>query len=61
VSSLERWRVAKGINGINARNALNDALIFLTAIKAGLPGLTANRDKFELIQQLVPQGQLIYF
>jgi predicted nucleic acid-binding protein len=43
------------------KECLNDALIFLTAIKAGLPVLTANRDEFDLIQQLVPQGQFIYF
>jgi hypothetical protein len=43
------------------KECLNDAVIFLTAIKAGLPVLTANRDKFDLIQQLVPQGQFIHF
>jgi predicted nucleic acid-binding protein len=43
------------------KEALNDALIFLTAAKAGLPVLTANRDEFDLIQQLVPQGRFIHF
>jgi predicted nucleic acid-binding protein len=43
------------------KEALNDALIFLTAAKAGLPVLTANRDEFDLIQQLVPEGRFIYF
>ncbi|BAI99028.1 MULTISPECIES: type II toxin-antitoxin system VapC family toxin [Sphingobium] len=43
------------------KEALNDALIFLTAAKAGLPVLTANRDEFDLIQQLAPHGRFIYF
>jgi hypothetical protein len=43
------------------KECLNDALIFLTAAKAGLPVLTANCDEFDLIQQLVPQGRFIYF
>jgi len=43
------------------KEALNDALIFLTAAKAGLPVLTANRDEFDLIQQLAPQGRFIHF
>jgi predicted nucleic acid-binding protein len=43
------------------KECLNDALIFLTATKAGLPVLTANRDDFDLIQQLVPHGQFIHF
>jgi predicted nucleic acid-binding protein len=42
------------------RDCLNDALIFLTAAKAGIPVLTANRDDFDLIQQLAPEGQFIY-
>ena len=42
------------------RNAcLNDALIFLTAAKAGLAVLTSNRDEFDLIQQLTPEGRFI--
>lgn len=43
------------------KECLNDALIYLTAAKAGLPVLTANRDEFDLIQQLMPQGQFIHF
>jgi predicted nucleic acid-binding protein len=43
------------------KESLNDALIYLTAAKAGLPVLTANRDEFDLIQQLAPEGQFIYF
>jgi predicted nucleic acid-binding protein len=43
------------------KECLNDALIYLTAAKAGLPVLTANRDEFDLIQQLALQGQFIHF
>lgn len=43
------------------KECLNDALIFLTAAKAGLPVLTTNRDEFDLIQQLAPAGRFIYF
>jgi predicted nucleic acid-binding protein len=43
------------------KECLNDALIFLTAAKAGLPVLTANRDEFDLIQQLAPQGRFVHF
>ncbi len=43
------------------KECLNDALIFLTAAKAGLPVLTANRDEFDLIQQLAPYGNFIAF
>lgn len=43
------------------KECLNDALIFLTAARAGLPVLTANRDEFDLIQQLAPHGRFIHF
>ena len=43
------------------KECLNDALIFLTAAKAGLPVLTAYRDEFDLIQQLAPHGRFIHF
>ena len=43
------------------KECLNDALIYLTAAKMGLPVLTANRDEFDLIQQLAPEGQFVHF
>ncbi len=43
------------------KECLADALIFLTAAKAGLPVLTADRDDFDLIQQLEPRGRFIHF
>ncbi len=66
----ETWAEAGIIAGTLARTqgfapqqrkeCLNDALIYLTAAKAGLPVLTSNRDEFDLIQQLAP-GVFIYY
>ena len=42
------------------RDMLNDALIYLTAAKAGLPVLTDDVTDFDLIQQLAPTGQFIH-
>ena len=50
----------QGFQPYQRKECLNDALIFLTAAKAGIPVLTANRDEFDLIQQLVPAGQFIH-
>jgi predicted nucleic acid-binding protein len=71
IPDAQDWAEAGLIAGVLARTqsfqphqrreCVNDALIFLTAAKAGLPVLTNNRDEFDLIQQLVPQGQFIYF
>jgi len=67
----EAWAEAGLIAGTLARTqtyqrhqrkeCLADALIFLTAAKAGLPVLTANRVEFDLIQQLAPVGGFIHF
>lgn len=51
----------QGFQRHQRKECLNDALIFLTAAKAGLPVLTANRDEFDLIQQLAPEGRFIHF
>ena len=50
----------QGFQPHQRKECLNDALIFLTAAKAGIPVLTANRDEFDLIQQLAPEGQFIH-
>jgi predicted nucleic acid-binding protein len=50
----------QGFQPYQRKECLNDALIFLTAAKAGIPVLTANRDEFDLIQQLAPAGQFIH-
>ncbi len=36
-------------------------LILLTAAKAGLPVLTANRDEFDLIQQIAPEVRFVHY
>lgn len=71
IPNAEVWAEAGLIAGVLARTqgfrpeerkeCLNDALIYLTAAKSGLPVLTANRGQFDLIQQLVPEGRFIYY
>jgi predicted nucleic acid-binding protein len=51
----------QGFQRYQRKECLNDALIYLTAAKAGLPVLTADRTQFDLIQQLAPEGQFIHF
>jgi len=51
----------QGFQPHQRKECLNDALIFLAAAKAGVPVLTANRDEFDLIQQIAPEGQLIHY
>jgi predicted nucleic acid-binding protein len=41
------------------KDALNDALVFLTAMKHGLIVLTENRRDFDWLQQLVPDGRFL--
>lgn len=50
----------QGFQPHQRKECLNDALIFLTAAKAGVPVLTANRGDFDLIQQLAPEGRFVY-
>ncbi len=67
----ETWTQAGVIAGTLARvqnfqphhrkECLNDALIFLTAAKAGLAVLTANRQDFDFIQQIAPEGRFVYY
>lgn len=71
VPDAQAWAEAGVIAGTLARTqgyrkhqlkqCLNDALIYLTAARAGLPVLTGNRDDFDLIQQLAPEGRFVYF
>lgn len=71
VPDTETWLSAGLISGTLARTQglqrhqrkelLNDALIYLTAAKAGLPVLTANRAEFDLIQQLAGTGSFIHY
>jgi predicted nucleic acid-binding protein len=65
------WHLAGTVAGILARiqgfqraqrkECLNDALIYLSAAKLGLPVLTANRKEFDLIQQIAPGGTFLHF
>lgn len=51
----------QGFQPHQRKECLNDALIFLTAAKVGIPVLTANRGDFDLIQQIAPMGQFVYY
>jgi predicted nucleic acid-binding protein len=65
------WREAGILSGLLARlqqygkadqrRALNDALIFLSAAKAGLAVLTRNVADYDLLMQLAPQGQAVFY
>ena len=49
------------IHQVSRLSALEGALIYPSAAKAGLPVPTANRDEFDVIQQIAPESQFIYF
>jgi predicted nucleic acid-binding protein len=51
----------QGFQRHQRKECLNDALIYLTAAKAGMPVLTANRDDFDLIHQLAPEGRFVHY
>jgi predicted nucleic acid-binding protein len=51
----------QGLQRHQRKEALNDALILLTAARAGLAVLTANRDDFDLLQQLAPEGRFVHY
>jgi predicted nucleic acid-binding protein len=67
----EIWREAGILAGLLARlqsygkseqrKALNDALIFLSATKAGLAVLTRNILEFDLLMQLFPAGKVLFY
>jgi predicted nucleic acid-binding protein len=71
VPDADTWNLAGVIAGTLARTqnfqphqrkvCLNDALIYLTAAKRGLPVVTANRTEFDMIQQIAPGGSFLYF
>jgi predicted nucleic acid-binding protein len=47
----------QGYQPAQRKEVLNDALIYLTALKHGIPVLTENRKDFDRLQQLVPGGR----
>jgi predicted nucleic acid-binding protein len=65
------WRDAGILAGLLARlqqygkaeqrKSLNDALIFLSAAKAGLTVLTRNLSDFDLLLQLAPYGKVLFY
>ena len=71
VPDAQTWHLAGVIAGTLARvqgfqphqrkECLNDALIYLTAAKQGLPVVTANRVEFDMIQQIAPGGTFLHF
>jgi predicted nucleic acid-binding protein len=67
----DTWREAAIASGIIARlqryaktdrrRALNDALIYFTALKHGDTVLTRNLGDFDFLQQLMPGGRLLFY
>lgn len=65
------WRDAGILAGLLARlqqygkseqrKILNDALIFMSAAKAGLTVLTRNVSDFDLLMQLFPSGKVLFY
>lgn len=51
----------QGFQSHQRKELLNDALILLTASRAGLPVLTSNRDEFDLLQQLAPETRFYHY
>ena len=67
----ETWQEAGVLAGLLARlqqygkadqrRALNDALILLSAAKAGLAVLTRNIADYDLLTQLAPRGSVVFY
>jgi predicted nucleic acid-binding protein len=67
----EIWRDAALLTGILARlqhakdedrgRTMNDALIFLTALKHGCTVLSRNVRDFDLLMQLAPEGRAVFY
>jgi predicted nucleic acid-binding protein len=67
----EVWQEAGVLAGLLARlqgcakgerrKALNDSLIFLSAMKAGCAVLTRNISDFDLLMQLEPRGAAVFY
>lgn len=51
----------QGFQAYQRKECLNDALILLTAARAGLAVLTSNRREFDLIQQLAPEARFVHY
>ena len=51
----------QGFQTHQRKEVLNDALILLTAAKAGLAVLTSDRDHYDLLQQLCPETRFVFY
>ena len=51
----------QGFQPHQRKELLNDALILLTAAKAGLAVLTSDRDHYDLLQQLCPEARFVFY
>ena len=51
----------QGLGIPERRKLMLDVLVFLTAQQIGFPVLTANVGDFDLFQQLVPDGKVLYY
>ena len=51
----------QGLGKAERRKLMFDALVFLTARRSGFSILTANVNDFDLIQQLVPDGKVVFY
>ena len=51
----------QGFQPHRRKEVLNDALILLTAAKAGLAVLTSDRDHYDLLQQLCPEAGFVLY
>lgn len=51
----------QGFQAHQRKELLNDALILLTAAKAGLAVLTSDRDHYDLLQQLCPEARFVFY
>jgi hypothetical protein len=52
---------AEGSQATIQHPGVEGALIYPSAANAGLPVPTANRDEFDVIQQIAPKSQFIHF
>jgi len=52
---------SQGFGREQRKEMLNDALIYMTAARAGVPVLTVDVKHFDLLQQLAPDGAFIWF
>lgn len=51
----------QGFQPHQRKELLNDALILLAAAKAGLAVLTSDRDHYDLLQQVCPDGRFVFY